>query len=78
MTYEEVLREFIALPPEGQRLVTELIAFLRQRYEQPKSPKTTPEPDLSSEGFIGMWKDRDEMSDSTAWVRQLRQKEWSN
>jgi len=28
--------------------------------------------DWSNEPFIGMWKDREEMKDSMAWVRQLR------
>lgn len=31
--------------------------------------------DLESEGFIGMWRDRDDMKDSAAWVRGARQSE---
>ena len=26
--------------------------------------------------FVGMWKDRDDMADSAAWVRQRREAEW--
>jgi hypothetical protein len=73
MTNEELLREFVALPPEGRRVVTDLIAFLRQRYAAPPATTTT---DLSDEDFIGMWSDREEMKDSSAWVRDLRETEW--
>ncbi len=31
---------------------------------------------LSEEPAIGMWKDRDEMQDSTAWIRYRREREW--
>lgn len=33
-------------------------------------------PDIRDEPFIGMWHDRPEMSDSSAWVRGLRLGEW--
>lgn len=32
MRDEEILREFVSLPPEGQRRVIEFIAFLHGRY----------------------------------------------
>lgn len=75
MTNEELLREFIALPPEGKRVVADLIAFLRQRYGSAPSAASTL-PDLGTESFIGMWRDHDDMQDSTAWVRDVRKKEW--
>lgn len=77
MTREDMLRDFVALPPEGQRVVADLIAFLRQRYAQGPPIESKPETEWSSEEAIGMWRDRAEMSDSTAWVRQLRESEWS-
>lgn len=73
MTNEELLREFVALPPEGRRVVTDLIAFLRQRYGAPQPAAAT---DISSESFIGMWSDHDEMQDSSTWVRNIREAEW--
>ena len=77
MTSEELLRDFIALPPEGQRVVADLIAFLRKRYAQAQPAENKPDTDWSSEEAIGMWRDRTEMNDSTAWLRQLRESEWS-
>lgn len=76
MTREEVLRDFVALPPEGQRVGADLIAFLRQRDAQAQPAENKPDTDWSSEEAIGMWRDRTEMSDSTAWVRQLRAHDW--
>ncbi|EKU96520.1 hypothetical protein Lepto7375DRAFT_0526 [Leptolyngbya sp. PCC 7375] len=31
---------------------------------------------LNNFAFVGMWKDRPELEDSTAWVRQLREQQW--
>ncbi len=31
---------------------------------------------LTDEPFIGMWQDREDMQDSSQWVRHLRQQEW--
>jgi hypothetical protein len=31
---------------------------------------------LQNEKFIGMWRDREEMTDSSAWVRKVRESEW--
>jgi len=33
---------------------------------------------LSQDPVVGMWKDREEMRDSSAWVRTLRQTQWQN
>lgn len=74
MTNEEILREIGSLPPEGQRLVESFVASLRQRYERSvTSSVATPWQD---ESFIGIWRDRDDVADSTAWVRRLRETEW--
>lgn len=74
MTNEELLREIAALPPEGQRLVESFLASMRQRYARQDAP--LPSAPLLCESFIGMWRDRDEMTDSTMWVRNLRASEW--
>ena len=72
MTNEELLREFTSLPPEGKRIVTDLIAFLRQRYGN-SPPAVSPNfAAIDSEDFIGMWRDREDMQDSGAWVRKMR------
>jgi hypothetical protein len=72
MTQEEILRELASLPPEGQRQVADFIALLRERYARSQSP----EPITSDDTFIGMWRDREDMQDSSTWVRNLRENEW--
>ncbi|MCP4538881.1 MAG: type II toxin-antitoxin system VapB family antitoxin [Chloroflexi bacterium] len=32
--------------------------------------------DLAQDPVVGMWADRPEMQDSSAWVRQLRRRQW--
>ena len=75
MTYEEILRELASLPPEGQKEAADFITFLHERYS--RSGLSEPDDrDLTDLGFVGMWRDREDMRDSTAWVRSLREREW--
>ena len=32
---------------------------------------------LRDESYVGMWRDREDMVDSTKWVRQTRKREWN-
>ncbi len=66
MTHEEILREIVSLPPEGQRQVADFIAFLRERYAGSRSTEKPETSDLAQESFIGMWRDREDMQDSSA------------
>lgn len=75
MTNEELLREINSLPPEAQRQLEDFISLLRERYNETPL-NSDPLPDLEAEAFVGMWRDRDEMGDSSAWVRQVRQSHW--
>ncbi len=75
MTNEEILREFSALPLEARREAADFIAFLRARYGE-KNGKPI-DGNLSDEDFVGMWKDREDLPDGAAWVRELRQNEWA-
>ena len=76
MDQGKVWREFTALPPESQRQVADFITFLRTRYKQFLSGRKLNQPDLADEPFIGMWRDREDMQDSSAWVRGIREQEW--
>jgi hypothetical protein len=76
MTHDEILREITSLPLEGQRQVLDFIAFMSQRYSQSQSSKYGTS-DLSTEGFIGIWQDRDDLKDNSTWVRSVRDSEWT-
>ena len=69
---QSLVNDVLSLPPDGQRQVAELVAALKQTQE----PTTSGNGDLSSDPFIGMWKDRQDLMDSGAWVRNLRKSEW--
>ncbi|MGL5061184.1 MAG: hypothetical protein ACRC62_14525 [Microcoleus sp.] len=76
MPGQELLDEFFSLPAEAQRQVLDFIAFLRQRYTIVEPAPASLDIDLISDNFIGMWRDRQDLSDSTAWVRSVRETEW--
>jgi len=76
MDQEQILRDLIALPPMAQQLVADFIAFLRLRYTQESPESAEALSALGNEPFIGMWHDRTDMTDSSAWVRTVRTREW--
>ncbi|MGI8566785.1 MAG: hypothetical protein ACR2LZ_09930 [Pyrinomonadaceae bacterium] len=76
MTNEEILREINSLPLEAQRQIEDFVSFLRERYKS-SQPKSVPISDLETEAFVGMWRDREDMLDSSAWVRKIRETHWS-
>ncbi|MDF5736531.1 MULTISPECIES: hypothetical protein [unclassified Nostoc] len=84
MTQQELFNEFLSLPAEAQRQVIDYIAFLRQRYAAVESASQSADIDLINDSFIGMWsvggagrRHRQDLADSTAWVRGVRENEWS-
>lgn len=75
----EILKDLAALPPEAQEQVRDFIAFLRSRQQQDRSKKPTRVlMALADEPFIGIWRGREDMNDSSAWVRETRKREWRN
>ena len=76
MQMENVWRKFETLPPAAQREVIDFIDFLRSRYVNQKSNAKL-RSSFTDEEFVGMWKDREEVKDSSQWVRNLRQAEWN-
>ncbi len=71
-----IVREIASLPPEAQKQVIDFIAFLKTRYPVAQPVRKTRRTNLADESFIGMWRDREDMQDSTAWLRSLRRREW--
>jgi hypothetical protein len=76
MNKERTWEDFNSLPSEAQQQVADFIAFLRTRYQRPNRKKRGKPTGLTNEAFIGMWSDRDEMEDSSEWVRDVRRHEW--
>lgn len=76
MNQTRILQDFNALPAEAQELVSALVALLGREYQRPKFPRKKNAVQLTDEKFIGLWRDRDDMQDSSAYIRTLRKNEW--
>jgi hypothetical protein len=76
MTEQDLWGEFVSLPVDAQRQVTDFISFLRQKY-QAKAPMRENDVSIQNDKFVGMWSDREDLADSTDWIRNLRDQEWS-
>jgi hypothetical protein len=68
--------QFSSLPPDSQREVLDFMAFLRTRRAAASGRKAGKQRKLTTEAFVGMWRDRPDMQDSVAWVRRVREEEW--
>ena len=75
MATPRIVQDIASLPPEAQKQVSDFVALLKTRYAITPHKKIK-RGKLEDEPFIGMWKDRADMRDSTQWVRELRKREW--
>ncbi len=55
-------------PEERQILQTKIIPITELKEELPP---------IKEEPFIGMWSDRKDMENSSKWLKNIREKEWS-
>jgi hypothetical protein len=51
---------------------------LEKKLQVQTSSTEIDQSNFRDEPFVGMWKDREDMEDSSQWVRQLRQQEWTS
>lgn len=72
MDGSDIAPDIASLPPEAQSQVTDFVAFLKSRYPTQAPSTGNQRPKLTDEPFIGMWRDREDMRDSTAWVSNVR------
>jgi hypothetical protein len=72
----ELVRSYTALPVQAKKQVDDLIAFLQSQQATTQTSGIPAGFDLSNEPFIGLWRDREDMLDSTTWVRRAREQEW--
>jgi hypothetical protein len=73
----KILDKFESLPIDDQKEVLDFINFLKTK-KRTKRRKRISASSFQFEKFIGLWKDRDDLKDSTSWVRNLRRREWAN
>lgn len=75
MDQDSLWKDYSSLPVNARQEVSDFIAFLRTRYST-RPISVVRDGSLQDEPFIGMWVDRVDMADSTAWVRAVRADDW--
>jgi len=78
MDAAKIAGEVASLPPEAQKQILDLAAFLKARYLSARASGRVNRVRLTNEPFVGMWRNREDLQDSTAWVRKLRQCQWEH
>jgi len=79
MSEKELIKQFKKPPSEAQQEAADFVEFLSKKYLQ-ESEKTDSSKNKSilENSFRGMWKDREDMQESTKWVRELRKSRFSD
>lgn len=68
--------KFESLPIEAQKQVMIFIDFLQKRYEAKSKIFRKSKSITTDQKFVGLWKNREDLEDSSLWIRNLRRKEW--
>jgi hypothetical protein len=76
MNLQAILNDIKMLPPDKQEEVADFIAFLKNRLGIQEDHGSSSDTVRDKKGFFGMWADREEMGDSSSWVREVRKTEW--
>lgn len=77
MNKKSVLDKFDQLPPDAKKEASDFVQFLYEQYVK-STPKKSAKKPISESPFVGMWKDRTDLADSTSWVRKQRETQWRN
>jgi len=74
---DSLTRQIEEFLPAARKLVREFVGVLRKQYLLGKPAGRAKSASLKDSKFFGMWRDRSEMADSVAYVRELRRQQWS-
>lgn len=78
MSEKELLKKIKKLPSEARKEAADFVDFLYEKYiQQPKKNNSSSKDSILENSFRGMWKDREDLQDSTKWVRELRKSRWA-
>jgi len=79
MSEKELIKQIKRLPSEAQQEAADFVEFLSKKYlSKPEETGSTKKKSIVENSFRGVWKDRDDLQDSTKWVRELRKSRWAN
>ena len=77
MSEKELIKQIQELPSDAQQEAADFVEFLYERYVSRNRVGKKPRKPISESSFRGIWKDREEMKDSTEWVRNIRKSRWN-
>jgi hypothetical protein len=73
MSEKELIKQIRKLPSEAQKEAADFVEFLTKKYIRKSEELDSPrKKSILENSFRGVWKDRDDLQDSTKWVRELR------
>ena len=79
MSEKELIKQLKKLPSEAQQEAADFVEFLSKKYlQQSEETDSSKKESILESSFRGMWKDREDMQDSTKWVRELRKGRFSD
>jgi AbrB family looped-hinge helix DNA binding protein len=78
ITIPSEIREQLGLTPNSEVILEVEGNTVRIRRAVPEvQAARSRQRSLEDEPFVGMWRDREDMEDSSEWVRASRQREWT-
>jgi len=75
MNEKKVIKQFSELSDSAKAEASDFISFLHRKYKIKSSKRTGSNNKLK---FYDIFKERDEMKDSTLWVSEVRRKNWGD
>ena len=79
MSEKELIKQIKRLSSEAQQEAADFVEILSKKYlSKPEETDSTKKKSIVENSFRGVWKDRDDLQDSTKWVRELRKSRWAN
>lgn len=78
MSEKELIKQIRELPAEAQQEAADFVEFLTKKYiQRTEATDTSNKKSILENSFRGIWKDREDLQDSTKWVRELRKSRWA-
>jgi hypothetical protein len=79
MSEKELIKLIRKLPAEARQEAVEFVESLTKKYiRKPEETDISKEKSILENSFRGAWKDRQDLQDSTKWVRELRKSRWAS
>ncbi len=78
MSEKELIKQLKRLPSEAQQEAADFVDFLYKKYIGQGKKRTESKKSILESSFRGIWKNREDMQDSTQWVRNIRKSRWAN